>query len=112
MEFFSTVLATGKEIVATEPVVTWNLYLTAMLVPLSVMLLGAWLNNKIRKGDEKDAKILELIEKVRVADLKCIMDKQKSHHDILCMVKGKVESIFDSMDNKVNKDDCDRLMKK
>jgi len=112
MEFFSTVLAAGKEIVAIEPVVTWNLYLTAMLVPLSVMLLGAYLSNKMKQSDEKDARILALIEKVHIADLKCIIEKQQSHHDILCNVKGKVESIYNSMDTKVDKDDCDRLMKK
>lgn len=112
MDFISIVLAAGKEITATEPVITWNLFLTALLVPLSVVLLGAYLSNKMKQNDEKDARILALIEKVHIADLKCIIEKQQSHHDILCNVKGKVESIYNAMDTKVDKDDCDRLMKK
>ena len=42
----------AKDISASEPVVTWNLFLTLFLVPLSVSILGLFFNKKLDKQNE------------------------------------------------------------
>lgn len=53
----------GKIITAQEPVLTWNLFLTIILIPLSVTLLGSYLKNIMAKHARDREKYEEEKEK-------------------------------------------------
>lgn len=135
--------------VIQEPVVTWNLFLTAFLVPvcsaLTVAFIMSYINwkmkNQVKKNEEiaaakvkadmeianlKIAADAEIAEKKRkqddeIAKLRTELEAEKvaatqawrkTHTDVLCRVKEKVDGIYEVLDSKVDKDDCDRLMRR
>ena len=127
MDFISVALAIGKEIVITEPVMTWNLFLTAFLVPSSaaissgaVMLYMSWRIKKKEKDDKRyredrelrEVKISQLEKELEEEKVKATIEWRKNHMETLCRVKDKVEDIYEALNNKVSKEDCDRLMEK
>ena len=93
-----------------EIYLTWNLFWTTMFVPACLVAFGAWLNHKLKKRDEKEAENHNL--KLELEEKKAEMTEQwrSNHTEILCRVKQTVDGIYDYLDKKVDKDDCDRLM--
>lgn len=67
-----------REITVQEPVVTWNLFLTAFLVPISAalasMILGIFISYKLKKRDEKDAQIASLRDQLHDKKEKAVIE--------------------------------------
>ena len=80
-----------------EPLLTWNLFLTAFIVPLSIFLLGVWMNRSFKKRDAKD----EEIRKLRGS----IENRRETN---LCAIKKCLEEIKDKLNSKVSHEDCIR----
>lgn len=104
--------AVGREITAQEPLVTWNLFLTAFIVPASAALastvLGIFISYKLRKRDEKDAQIAMLRDKLAEEKEKSVVEWRQNHQAILCGVKSTLDAIEKSLENKIDKEDCIR----
>lgn len=100
--------AVTREVTVQEPVVTWNLFLTAVLVPISVTLLGIFISYKMKKRDEKDDEIRLLKEELADEKEKAVEEWRKVHQNILCKVKASLDNIEESLGNKVDKGDCIR----
>lgn len=111
-----------------EPLMTWNFFLTAFLVPvcsaLTAGILMAYINWKMKKQEkhsaqiaqeklEADEEINRLKREIEGAKDAALNEWRTNHMDVLCKVKDKVEGIYDELANlaesKVSKDDCDRL---
>jgi len=129
-------VATGAKVLQ-EPVVTWNLFLTAFLVPtcsaLTVAFIMGYIHWKMKKQAKKDSEIAERKVKAdaEIAERKMKQEEEitklrleleaekaaatqtwrKTHTDVLCRVKERVDGIYEVLDSKVDKDDCDRLMR-
>lgn len=110
----SEVLANvGREITVQEPVLTWNLFWTTLIVPIcsgiTVAIIVNYVNRKHKERDEKDKNILELMRTIEEQKQQVTLQWRENHSAILCRVKENVENIYSSLDKKVDKDDCDRL---
>ncbi len=93
-----------------EPLLTWNLFWTTLFVPLCLTLFGLWINRKLQERDKREEENHQL--RLELEERKEEMTKQwrTNHTEILCRVKTKVDGIYEYLERKVDKDDCDRLM--
>lgn len=92
----------------SEPVLSWNLFLTAILVPTSIFILGIWINRLFKSKDAKDERINRLREEI---DKKKEMELQSWRADYsqtICYIKQGIQKIQDDMNNRVSRDDCHR----
>lgn len=103
-----------REVTMQEPVVTWNLFLTAFLVPtcsaISSGIIIGYISWRNRKKEKKDREIDALKLAIEEEKLKNTAQWRKNHTEVLCKVKERVDNIYTCLDKKVDKDDCDRLM--
>jgi len=92
-----------------EPVLTWNLFWTTMIVPLSVFLLGYYLKQMEKKKEERDSAYKKLEEE----NQRLIADELHAWRDrfatTLCTVKQTVENIDSRLDSKRENSDCVRM---
>ena len=117
--------AVGREVTVQEPVMTWNLFLTAILVPfcsaITVGIIVGYVNRKMKKKEtddinyrmereKKESEIHELLRQLDNEKLKATTEWRRHHTDTLCKVKERVDDFYEAMGRKVDKDDCDRLM--
>ena len=90
----------AKEISASEPVLTWNLFLTLFLVPLSVTLLGIYQGRRLDKQAKGWEAYHAEVKEHQIA-------WRKATTETLCMVKNTLDNIERDMNKKVSKTDCD-----
>lgn len=112
MWFSDLFAAVGRELTVQEPVMTWNLFLTAWLVPfcsaVSSAVVIAYVSYKWRKRDQKDAKIEELKLKLEEEKEKATAEWRKNLTETMCRVKGTIDLIENSLGEKIDKEDCIR----
>lgn len=90
----------------TEPLITWNLFLTAGIVPLSVMILYGAIVRQFKERDKKDDEIKKLQDekdKLRQANLTEWRERFAASQ---CGIKDKLEEIDDKLNDKVSWKDC------
>ena len=117
--------AVGREVTVQEPVMTWNLFLTAILVPLcsaiTTAIIVGYFNRKMKKKEANDIKyrierekkedeINSLLRQLDNEKQNATFEWRKHHTDTLCKVKERVDDFYNAIDRKVDKHDCDRLM--
>lgn len=111
---FAAASTVGREVTVQEPVMTWNLFLTAFLVPtcsaLTVAVLVAYINWKHKKRDKRDEENDRLRRELEEEKMRNTIQWRQQHSDLLCRVKDKVENIYNGLDKKVDKDDCKTMM--
>lgn len=100
----------------SEPVLTWNLFLTLFLAPLSVSLLYFGIKNMFKKQSEAKEKDAVLIKELLIEHDKLKEDTIRERWDrfakVQCEIKSKVESIEKSIPDKVSWAKCDEWMNK
>jgi signal transduction histidine kinase len=96
----------------SEPIITWNLFLTAFLVPLGLLLLGMWINRQFKTRDEKDLEIKNLLNKKDDEKEKAIIEWKSSVTQTLCDIKTKVEILGGALYDKVTWEHCSDRMDK
>lgn len=94
-----------------EPVITWNLFLTAFLVPGSLVILGAWIKRQFERRDEKDDRIAGLLEEREKKKEDAIMEWRQRFQSTLCDVKEKVDKINSGLQDRVPFKICDEREK-
>lgn len=107
----ANVLAASKEIAeiaSKEPVMTWNLFLTLFLVPVSVSALGIYMRWMLHKRDMKDEQIELLKSKLIEEKEKSSDEWRQNHQEVLCRVKQTLDALLKNLQQKVGKDDCIR----
>lgn len=98
----------GKEITTVEPVITWNLYVTPVVVGVSTALIMIFINRLFKRQDSKDVEIEKLLAEKEELKEQNIQQWRKTYTDTQCLIKNSVERIEDSLNGKVDKDDCIR----
>lgn len=92
-----------------EPVLTWNLFWTTIVVPISVFLLG-WYINRLEKTKETRENIQKRLEE---ENQRLIADELKSWRErfatTLCTVKKTVENIDLRLDGKQETANCIKM---
>ena len=94
-----------------EPILTWNLFLTAILVPGSVFFLGVYFNRVFKRRDQKDEEIKRLSVKIESEREQVIKDWRKSYTENLCSIKHTLNEINEKLTHKVSQEDCTRERK-
>jgi hypothetical protein len=90
-----------------ESVLTWNLFLTAGLVPFCVMLLYGAITRQLKARDTRDAQIAKLQAEAEAAKMLMLKEKYESFSAALCYVKGIVETISKEQQERVTWKHCD-----
>ncbi len=109
----------GKEITANEPVITWNLYTTPIVVAVSTGIILAFINRIFKKGDKKDLTIATLLaereslKEIHLAEKEVLKESklqlwQQSYTNTQCGIKNALDRIEENLGKKVEKDDCIR----
>ena len=95
---------------------TWNLFLTALLVPGSTLALKQYLDRKDKKREVKELEIAKLTEEKEALKEKSLTEWRDSYtkslstlSTTLCSVKTTVEEMKESAHQKVNLDECHRI---
>jgi hypothetical protein len=91
----------------TEPVLTWNLFLTAFFIPLCLLLLWGAIKRQFKERDKKDEKIAALLEEREEVKESAIHEWRDRFDKNLCAVKLTVEGIREEMHTKVTFSICD-----
>jgi len=109
------VLAAGAAMtsptVVHEPLITWNLFLTAGLVPLSVMILYGAIVRQFKARDLRDAKIAELMKEAETTKAVMIKERYDNFANTLCHVKEKIEEIAAAQQDRVTWEHCNDVHK-
>ena len=79
----------------TEPVMTYNFFLTVILIPVGLLVLGAYIKRLFTKYE----KTTEHLEKEKEKNLE---EWRERFSKSLCAVKTTVDEIKDSMHGKVD----------
>lgn len=99
-----------------EPVLTWNLFLTAFLVPLSISLLYYGIRRLFAQRDqeqsEKDTQIKKLLAEREAEKEEAIREWRTRLADTQCAIKKKVDTIAEDMHKKVDWTYCEAKEKK
>ena len=101
--------------------VTWNLFMTPIVVALSTAFLARYMNNKEREKetarlerakekDKKDAQIAELLAEKEADKIIAIEERWARHTKPQCAIKEKVEQISEDLRGKVTWERCDDKM--
>jgi len=115
---------------AQEPVLTWNLFVTILLVPLSVMILYGAIVRFFKKRDKKEAinkeeqdkkdaankeeqdrkdeKIRKLQDEKEVMKQAAISERYDDLKKTLCSVKDKIEAIGKEQQERVTWAHCEK----
>lgn len=95
---------------------TWNLFLTAILVPGSTLALKQYLDMKDRKRESKEAAMAKLLAEKEALEDKALSEWRDSYmktlgslSSTLCSVKTTVEGMKEVSHHKVDLDECRRL---
>ena len=108
MNFFLTAVAAATQPnPIQEPLLTWNLFLTAFLVPLSLIILGSWMKRQFEKRDKNDERIASLLEEREARKDDVYRERWDGLQKTMCLVKEKVEDISEKMHERVPFSVCD-----
>lgn len=99
------------------PLLTWNLFVTLVLVPLCVSLLYFGIRRLITKKDKereekdkerelKDKKIEQLLAEREQIKEKALKEWQSQFAEVQCSIKRKVEEIAEEIHNRVTWEHC------
>jgi len=100
-----------------QPIMTWNLFVTVIIVPISIVILGWWLNRLDKKREqrehlrekyreEKEKERLLLLEENRVLREKELNDWRDRYANTQCTIKNTLDKIVQSLNAKVFVSDC------
>ena len=109
----------GKDVTVQEPVITWNLYMTPIVVGISTGVILLFIGRLFKKQDTKDKKIETLLEKTEALKAEHLAEKealkelhlqewQKTTSIIQCNIKQTVDRIEEVLQTKVEKSDCEK----
>ncbi len=106
--------AVGREVTVQEPVLTWNLFWTTILVPVctavsSAVIIG-YINRKHKEREARYTEAAELRKEIEELKEKATKEWRENHTNIMCLVKTRLDGVVNGLDKKVDKEDCDRLM--
>lgn len=105
----------------TEPLMTWNLFLTLFLVPVCMAALGMCINRWIKQSDarrdrkeadniayreKKEAEIAKLLAAKEEQKEKEILSWRKTYTDNQCAIKNAVTEIGEKI-HQIDKDKVD-----
>ena len=92
-----------------EPVLTWNLFWTTVIVPASMVGLGWYLNKLEKRRDEKHDERERLVEENKRLVAAEMLAWRERFTTTLCGVKKTVESIDSRLDAKRETSDCTKM---
>jgi len=108
----------GGEITAVEPVITWNLYITPVVVGVSTAVIMIFINRLFRRRDDREEEIKKLLAEKEILKeeninqwRKTYTDAQGAIKDTQCIIKNSVDRIEIALTGKVDKSDCIRESK-
>jgi hypothetical protein len=94
-----------------EPFVTWNLFVTLLLMPLCVAILGMWIKRQFELSDQRKRaegeKIAQLLAEKESMKEDAIKERWATYSATLCAIKETVEGIKEDMHKKVTWEHCD-----
>ena len=90
----------------TEPIVTYNLFLTAFLVPLSVSVSYFAIKRQFTERDKKDEQIAQLLAEREELKQKSISDWRELFSATQCAIKERLDEVVASLNDKVPWDHC------
>jgi hypothetical protein len=90
----------------TEPIVTWNLFLTTFLVPLCVAMLYGAIKRQFLLRDKKDEEISKLLEKRELEKEFHIRERWDQFTATQCSIKAKLDAMSKDLNNKVDWQFC------
>jgi len=93
----------------TEPIVAYNLFLTAIIVPFSVAGLGWYLNRIEKKRCEREEEKSKLMEENKRLVEKEMFSWRERFSTALCSVKTTIEKMDEKLDVKRNIPDCSKM---
>lgn len=96
----------------SEFVLTWNLIVSNLFIPLCIILLGYWIKRQFERRDEKDDQIADLLEERENKKEEAILEWRQRFQSTLCGVKEKVDEISEGLHERVPFKICDEREKK
>jgi arginyl-tRNA synthetase len=90
----------------TEPVLTWNLFVTAFFIPLCLLLLWGAIKRQFKERDKKEEKISALLTEKEEAREAAILEWKNSVSKTLCDIKLKLDILGGALYDKVNWEHC------
>lgn len=92
-----------------EPVLTWNLFWTTIVVPVSVFVLGWYLKRMETRKEQQKGREKELEEENRRLVASELLAWRERFTNTLCGVKKTVESIDARLDSKRETVECNKM---
>jgi hypothetical protein len=89
-----------------EPIFTWNLFWTTIIVPASIVGLGWYLTHLENKRNKKIDERNELMEENKKLISDELISWRTRFANTQCQIKNTVEEIKESLNGKVEVDDC------
>jgi hypothetical protein len=82
-----------------EPIITWNLFVVNLIVPLCLLILWGAIKRQFEKKDAKDKLIEEMKESA-------ISEWRTRFSTTQCQIKEKLDSMSKDLNNKVDWQFC------
>lgn len=89
-----------------EPVLTWNLFLTAVLVPVGLLILGAAIKGFINRGFTQFQKGWDKYEEERESNRK---EKERDLHEWRDDVAKSLTLLTTRLPRLITQDECDTM---
>ena len=89
-----------------EPLITWNLFFSALFFPLCLFLLGWYLTKRDKKREMAERDRQKVVDENRILKEKQLLEWQHRFTDTQCSIKNTVEIIKSELTKKVSISDC------
>jgi hypothetical protein len=90
------------------PVLTWNLFLTAILIPVGLFLLYEAIKRQFKQRDAKDEEIAKLELEKDVLKEQNIKEWRDRFSTTQCAIKNKLDDMTEVLNQKVSWDYCEK----
>jgi hypothetical protein len=98
-------------VVVQEPLITWNLFLTAIIVPIGLFILFFAIKRLFSARDKKDDEIKTLLDQRDLERQVAIKERYQSFSETLCRIKERVEEIAEAQTDRVTWNHCNDVHK-